>query len=237
MVGRLCRPAGECCLDQEAGVAHFQMPRRRPPTDDEPIEITPEQFAAVEKCLQGTQIAISKSMELLYGGLPDWVQEPKRAEIRRAIESLCNARQSPERIAELVELARKGELDEVPGTVPTTDMTDFFKSAQLLADVKQALSLALTDKEAAIEDLVGSNAAFGDSVRSQRRRYSADGNAAKKELAERRRQTWSKIGNPLRQRNPEKPDSWLAQQIADASGDNFQTIRAAIRSLGLQKKK
>jgi hypothetical protein len=76
-------------------------------------------------------------------------------------------------------------------------------------------------------------AELGSKIRSQRRQYSKQGNAAKKKRAAEKHATWIEIGKILREQHPAKSDKWLAAEIARKTGDKAATIRAALADLGL----
>lgn len=207
------------------------MPQRRPPTDSEPIEVSPEQLKAMDRYLDAVHVAYATTIAKLFeGGLPDWVPEPAVTRVRQAIASLQAADQSDARICEIVALERDCRL-EIPDV---RDPINFYDSVNYLAHVQWALG---EGKAKALKELGGQSAAIGDAVRDQRRQYSARGNATKKEKAAKNAQTWLDIGAPLRGSHPGASNTWLARQIANRSGDKESTIRAALAELGLQKKK
>jgi hypothetical protein len=86
-------------------------------------------------------------------------------------------------------------------------------------------------------DLVRDQAAdLGRKIRKQRREYSKRGNAKKALESTRRREKWRSKGVPIRVKNPHKSNAWLAKEIARLTGDNPNSIRVAIPSMGLSKK-
>ncbi len=170
----------------------------------------------------------------LFGELPKWFPEPVLPRIRQAIDSLRKADQSKKRIVQLVASHRDDKDMQIPGTVH--DVDDFIKSVNYLAHVQWALS---SGKAKALLELAGRDAVLGERTRAQRREYSKRSNQGKKKLAAEKREAWLAIGKPLRARSPGKSNTWLAGEIcrnpkADAS---VSTIRQALPSLGLQKKK
>jgi hypothetical protein len=83
------------------------------------------------------------------------------------------------------------------------------------------------------EILLQRRAELGSRIRSQRRRYSQQGNDAKKKHAAEKRGGWLTIGKSLREQHPTKSDKWPAVEIAKKTGDKAATIRAALADLGL----
>jgi hypothetical protein len=110
-------------------------------------------IAAAERYLAGLSSAYEATIAKLYGGkLPDWVPEPAVARVRQAISSLRAAKQTDERIFEVVRLERDGLL-QIPAVL---DPLNFYDSANYLAHVQWALSLSKAD---AIRELGGRRAA------------------------------------------------------------------------------
>ena len=184
-----------------------------------------DRYLAAERDVYAPTIA-----ELYPGGLPEWVPEPAVVRVQQAVLSLRAANQSVERIVKVVAQAAEHTPD-IPADV--LDHTSFYVSANYLAHVQRALSLG---KARAIEELGGRSAALGEKTRDQRRTFSTLGNSTKKTVAADKARKWFAIGKPLREKHPEKPDTWLATQIARACGDKAGTIRSAIKKLGLSKR-
>ena len=198
------------------------------PDDDEP---SPQDIAAAERILETEEAFCAAAIARLYGPLPEWLPTPVLPQIRQALAAQRNAGQSPERISETISVARRGRYD-VPGSV--LDSVDFIKSANYLAHVQWALEQG---KARALTELSGRAAAIGQRTVEQRRTYSRKGNEAKRERASQREHEWLAIGRPLRSRLPNMTDNQLAQQIASKTGSKPSTIRAALKKLGLAKKK
>jgi hypothetical protein len=189
-------------------------------------------LAGIDRIFQADCKFESDVIATLYGPLPDWLPESVPPFLGRAIASLRHAKQSVEAIAKLVAKERRCALETVPGTV--LDVTNFFESVNYLAHVQWALSLG---KPRAIQELAGSDAVIGNRSRMHQRTLPKLGNAAKKKQALEKRRKWKAIGTALRSKHPEKPNTWLAKQIARESGGKESSIRSAIPSLGLEKKK
>jgi hypothetical protein len=106
-----------------------------------------------ERCDDVARAADVKAIGYLYGTLPEWLPEPVHAGIERAVATLRNAEQSPERMATVVAQARQDKL-EIPGEA--RDVTAFVQAAYYLAHVQRALEF---DKARAVKVLAGNQAA------------------------------------------------------------------------------
>lgn len=197
------------------------MPQRRPPTDSEPLDPTPEQLTAADRYFQAIGLADSRAIGMLFGDLPNWLPEPIQPRIRRAISSLRAAGQSDERICELVALARDARLETVPGAVK--DVYDFFNSVNELAHVQWALSL---EKASALRELAGSRAAkdYQRSKQGNEALYGTDADRLRRD-----RDICSQAA-ALRDRNKSLGANAIASQLAPVFGLSIGHIKRILRS-------
>lgn len=202
------------------------MPQRRQPTDDEPLEATPEQIERIEKHFGRLVAFEDAAIASIFGTLPEWLPEPIEPRVRRLITILGIAGQSPKRMGELV----ADDDFEVPGSA--RDPIAFIDAVNEIAHVKRVLSLG---KSRALKELAGRSAAVGQTSIENLNRLTAQGNAEKIRLAEENQVKWRKIGEPIRLKHPTKSDTWIAEQIAKKSGGKISTIRASMKKLGLSK--
>jgi hypothetical protein len=144
-----------------------------------------------------------------------------------------DAKKLPREVAErLVEATQRLERDDI-GTMPLARAVSLAASGEFERAGRMFRQIILDGGNQQVRDQA---AAFGLKIRAQRREYSRKGNANKILDASARREKWRAAGTPIRAKNPGESDSWLARQIARLTGDNANSIRAAIPSLGLGKK-
>jgi len=186
-----------------------------------------ELLVAIDRVFQGRRESNDDAISRLYGHLPYWVPEPVHSQIRQHLDSLRNAGQSAESIAKFIAMWRAEKLESPPGSV--LDVGDFFKSVAGLARVQWALSLG---KARAIRELAGRDSELGNRLRLQRQKFSNRGNASKRKNAATRAGEWLKLGEPIRAQHPDKPNSWVAREIARKSGYKESTIRATMSPRG-----
>lgn len=196
--------------------------------DDEPSEAEIDAFECV---LEAENTFDADAIGRLYRDLPVWVPAPVRATIHQALGILRNAGQSPGDIVKLVE-SESADSYQIPGAAQ--DPIAFILAVNTLAHVKWALSLG---PEKALKELAGDDAAVGHRLREQRAAFSAAGTEQKKVAAAQKRRRWLEIGKPLRSAHPGASDRQLATWISRRCSDRAETIRAALKGLGLAKLK
>lgn len=196
--------------------------------DDEPSET---EIAAFECVLEAENAFDADAVGRLYRDLPAWVPAPVRATIHQALATLRNGGQSPAGIVKLVE-SESADSYPIPGAAQ--DPIAFILAVNTLAHVKWALSLG---SKKALKELAGDDAAAGHRMREQRGAFSAAGTEQKKVAAAQKRRRWLEIGKPLRSAHPRTSDRQLATWISRQCDDRAETIRAALKDLGLAKLK